>query len=341
MASCADLKASLTVRQLPASEAREYLTTATTASWRQFPAYSSVAASCSGSESCYFLVSDSSTAIAVANVRIKRLPIVQAGIAMIAQGPVMLKGEPALRDVVIQTLSDHVVGTLGLTLRINPAVEINSREHKFPVPFRPLPSSEYETFLIDLAPSIDDLRKRLNGKWRTDLRRGEKAEVVITRSSCTKDFAAFQPLLDDLSKSKGFAVPQDALFFAKVADEAESEEKIEVHLAYHQGRVIGGHVGAFTGDMAVYLIGAVNDEGRDLRASFLLQWSVIQYAKSLGMRWYDLGGANEADNPHVYRFKKRMGGIHYVGAPVLESEAAWPCGQIVRLAEQLYTRVKG
>lgn len=340
MESAAAQLANLTVRPLDEARALELLSKASQASWRQFPANSAVAAEESGAESSYLAVEDAMGPFALANVRIKRLPVVPTGLAMITQGPVMLRDGEVSRVAATQALSDHVVGEMGLTLRINPPVEMDTSPSELRG-FEPVTGSGYETFLIDLAPSLDKLRANLNGKWRTDLRRGEKGQVEISRSSNAEDFHAFQPLLTSLAQGKGFAVPQDAEFFAKVAERARGCERIEVHLARHEGRVIGGHVGAYSGNMSVYLLGAINEEGRALRASFLLQWAVIEYSKSLGMECYDLGGADEIDNPHVFRFKKRMGGVHYKGPPMMERRAAWPRGQIVRLAEQVYAKARG
>lgn len=341
MASGAALSAELTVEQVDEAEALKLLLQAKSASWRQFPAYSAVAAAEAGAQSGYLLVSDRGKRLALASIRIKRIPLLPAGLAMIAQGPVMLTEEKGLLARVHDSLAQHVSGTLGLTLQINPPVVPRGERSEPGSAFLPVPQSNYETFLIDLAPDLEMLRANLNGKWRTDLRRGEKSGVAITRSSCEEDFLAFQPLLDQLAKGKGFAVPQDARFFARVAEQAHEGERIEIHLARREGRVIGGHVGAFSGDMAVYLIGATDVEGRALRASYLLQWAVIEHARQLGMGWYDLGGVDEADNPHVFRFKKRMGGHHYLGPPKIEVRAAWPRGQIVRLAEWAYSRAKG
>ncbi|MHA7820213.1 MAG: lipid II:glycine glycyltransferase FemX [Erythrobacter sp.] len=340
MARGATLHKNLEVQPLDEASARALLEDTPWASWRQMPAYSKVAASDQGAESRYLQVVSENQRVALANVRVKRMPVLSVGVAMIAQGPVMLAEEGVDRAAVCTELARHVGGTMGLTLRINPPLQVGIDPAPLQSPFASIPGSQYETFAIDLAPDLDQLRKTLNGKWRTDLRRGERSGVTITRSSAEEDFLAFQPLLEQLAAGKGFDVPQDARFFAEVAQLAQEPERIVIHLAHHEGRVIGGHVGAFSGDTAVYLIGATNDEGRDLRASFLLQWAVIEHAKSLGLRWYDLGGADEVGNPYVFRFKKRMGGHHHIGPPMIEAAAPWPRGAIARLAETVYKRIR-
>ena len=329
----------LTVEDMDEAEALALLASARSASWRQFPAYSRAAADAVGAASRYCMVTAGDEPIALANVRVKYLPMVKFGIAMISQGPVMLAGEDRRREA-IAALREQLVEGESLTLQIDSPVHLGEGRADAPPGFETVTASQYETFLIDLSKDEEELRADLNGKWRTDLRRGERGDVTITRSSDPDDIRKLQPLLVELSDSKGFDVPQDAEFFAGIAANTSDAEHFAIHLAWHKGALIGAHVGAFSGDVAVYLIGATNAEGRNLRAAFLLQWAVIEYAQTRGQRWYDLGGADEVDNPHVFRFKKRMGGEHYVGPAMIEAQAPWPRGAIVRLAKAVYERVR-
>ena len=332
----------LTIKAIMPHEALALLAVAPDPSWRQFPAYSHVAARDAGAESRYVTVSQGGEPIALANIRIKRLPLVRAGLAMIAQGPVMLAGFEERRSEALAVLRRDIAECEKLTLRINPPVAVipGSRETA-PAGFSDIADTAYNTLLIDLSADEETLRANLDGKWRTDLRRGEKSNVTITRSNARGDFLKFQPILAELGRGKGFVPPQDAAFFADVADLAEVPEDITIHLAWAEDRVIGGHIGAFSGNMAVYLLGAASAEGRDLRAAFLLQWEAIRYAKQKGLGWYDLGGADEVENPHVFRFKKRMGSEVYTGANMIEAKAPWPRGAIVSVAERIYERVRG
>jgi lipid II:glycine glycyltransferase (peptidoglycan interpeptide bridge formation enzyme) len=82
----------------------------------------------------------------------------------------------------------------------------------------------------------------------------------------------------------------------------------------------------------VYLLGATNEDGLRLNASYFLQWSVIQYAKSQGCNRYDLGGIDPVGNPDVYRFKQRMGGEDVSSAGPYEAMPVIS-GKIVHFAE--------
>lgn len=261
---------------------------------------------------------------------------------MIAQGPVLLPDNTLALSKIIDAIATYLARRMKLTLRVNPPIDEAKawRDTKFDG-FRLIEASSYRTLIIDLRQDEEALRASLNGKWRTDLRRGERGPVQITSSRDPEDFRRFQPLLAELGEKKSFSAPQDAHFFAHVAQRATGPEDVTIHLAWCEDRLVGGHIGAYSGDLAVYVLGAANDEGRKNRAAFLLQMAAIRYAKARSMSAYDLGGIDEIANPDVYRFKNRMGGELYVGPPMLERRAGWPFGPLTALAETAHRAIKG
>ena len=180
-----------------------------------------------------------------------------------------------------------------------------------------------ETFILDLENPLAQILKNIDSKWRNDLRRAERSNIEVTRSTASTDFDRFETLFIDLLRAKGFSTRHGVDFFKRVQDDATTE-KLIVHLAWSDGEVVSGHVGSFLGDTAIYLLGATNSKGREIRASYLLQWAAIEYAKMVGNRFYDLGGIDQGSNPDVYRFKKRLNGRRVVElAPYELARAGW------------------
>src|SRR5262249_37774363 len=164
------------------------------------------------------------------------------------------------------------------------------------------------TFVLDLAQPLATIRNGFDPEWRRDLAKSEKADVKITRSVQLEDFDHFERIFLDLTKQKDFKANEDVSFFKAIQSEIPPDQKLVLHLAWRGEELIAGHLGSFVGDTAVYLLGAANSKGRDLRASYLLQWVVIEYARSVGNTYYDLGGVDKQQNPGVFRFKKRLNG---------------------------------
>ena len=80
-------------------------------------------------------------------------------------------------------------------------------------------------------------------------------------------------------------------------------------LAYADDELVAGHVSSTLGDTCIYLLGASNDRGRKLKASYILQWHTVKLARNAGAKWYDLGGIDPSANPGVYHFKSGLRGI--------------------------------
>jgi lipid II:glycine glycyltransferase (peptidoglycan interpeptide bridge formation enzyme) len=114
-----------------------------------------------------------------------------------------------------------------------------------------------------------------------------------------------------------------------------------LHLAWHDDELIAGHLGSFVGDTAVYILGAAHSKGRDLRASFLLQWSAITHGNTIGNSFYDLGGIDRQKNPDVYRFKRRLNGRLVKEIGPYELAPGVVSRRIVQLAEKARNAVKG
>lgn len=319
------------------------------ASWRQFPAYAAAAAREIGAADEYMSVFAGNEIIALANVRLRQMPVLPGGIALISHGPMSIKHgdefNPSKFERAMAALAQHYAHDRGYCLRVdsplNPEIAQQRMRAMEMAGFRPHQENRYQTFVIDLSPGIETLRKSLNGKWRTDLNRAERQNLTIEKSTAPKDFDRFAPLLENLSREKGFSPPQDTAFFRDVARTAERNENIVLHMAFADNELVAGHIGAFSGDMAVYLLGAANAKGRELRAAYLLQWAAINHAKSLHMRYYDLGGADQVENPSVFRFKKRMGGDLITNIPAHQIWPPQPRKTIIAGAEWAYGKLRG
>jgi hypothetical protein len=286
-------------------------------SYRQCSSYASAAARQVGAQSELAGLMDSEGLIGLADVRVKRIPMTPFGIAYASYAPITLRDERSYETLFgrcVEALRDEYVGRRRLVLRITPAISggllqdvqtacLRSRG------FRPSASQPArETFVLDLARPLQELRGGLDPKWRSDLVRSERADIQITRSVELADLDRFEGIFLALTRQKNFMPNQDVQFFRKVQSSAPDGLKLVLHMAWHDGELVAGHLGSYLGDTAVYLLGASTAKGRDLRAAYLLQWSAIAYGKHNGNAFYDLGGIDRANNPDVYRFKRRLNG---------------------------------
>ncbi len=258
-------------------------------------------------------ISDGTAVVGLADVRIKRIPIVRTGIAYINGGPLVREGNN--QDVqrlraCLDALSQEYVRRRGLLLRIAPPLGPESwsaaqTEIFTAAGFAPTDRvSRYRTLVLDLSRSLDDIRKGFAQKWRNGLNRSEKNGLAVRSGTGSDFFDSFCGLYDQLLNRKQFGVDLDAGFYAKVQGRLDDGDRFLVSLVEQEGRLVAGHVASLLGDTCVYLLGASNEEGMQSKASYLLQWNVIQTARESGCVWYDLGGINPEANPGVYHFKQ-------------------------------------
>jgi len=286
-------------------------------SYRQFSSYAAIAARRIGAKSELNGLFEDQTLIGLADVRVKTVPLTSLGIAYVSYAPVTMRDDSFSAEKFrrcLEALRREYVEHRGLLLRVVPALSgglfqelqvAGLKACAFRVCQQHKPR---ETFILDLTQPLAAIRSRADQHWRRNLNKAEKADVKITRSVALEDFDEFERIFLDLTKLKDFRTNQDVHFFKSVQADIPPNQKLVLHLAWHQNELIAGHLGSFVGDTAVYLLGAANSKGRDLRASYLLHWAVIQCAQDAGNTYYDLGGVDQQQNPGVYRFKQGLNG---------------------------------
>ncbi len=333
-----------TLRKVSVSEADAVASSLPDLSWRQAPSYSIAAARERGAETDFLAFEENGELVGFASLRVKRAPVGSWGIAYVSQGPAFSSnGQTDLVRFgkVLELLVDEVAHRRKLSLRVQPPLLLDFSENEIAAVFQArgfsaLDKKPYRTVVIDIAKDDLQIRSGFAGKWRRDLVRAERSGLRIESSSGLEAFDSFQPILDQLAEKKGFSSRPTVPLLREAALAAGKADHLRVHLALKDGEVIAGHIGSYTGNVAVYLLGAANQLGRDLRASYLLQWAAICYAKSRDQAWYDLGGVDEVENPDVYRFKKRMGGREVESSSGYELASSWLAQTALRLGERVY-----
>lgn len=257
--------------------------------------------------------------VGMAQLRIVRPTRFNFGMAYLRWGPLCeRRGKPLDSDVVARmasALDAEYVRKRKLFLRILPNAFVGSpRAAIFESAFcrfdsePSLSGNTYRTFLVDLSPSLDGLRKGLDKKWRNQLSRAEKNNLKVTAGSGSDEFRTFCDIYDQMRKRKGFETTVDVEEFARIQEDLAESHKMRVLICEDGGIPVAGLVASAMGDSAIYLLGATSDSGLNSKGSYLLQWTLIGWLKERGIRWYDLGGTDPARNPGVYSFKNGVSG---------------------------------
>ncbi len=169
--------------------------------------------------------------------------------------------------------------------------------------------SGMSTVMLDLTPSLEDLRAQLDRRWRHRLGGGEASEMSIHRVGT--NVGQYRWLLDaemQQRTDKKLAGLPLAFFDNYVHSRKQPAQNI-LTLRADLGRDrIAAMMFLIHGSAATYQVGWTSDKGREMHAHNLILWKGIEELKSRGIRMLDLGGVNTIRSAGIARFKMSTGG---------------------------------
>lgn len=167
-------------------------------------------------------------------------------------------------------------------------------------------------FRLDITPTEEDLVNRMASKTRYNIRLAQRKGVAVRLGESEEDLKVFYDLLKETAERDRFLI-RGYSYFLVIWRELVKKGLAQLFLAEYQGRTIAGTLAFILGDKAWYIYGASANECRNVMPNYLLQWTMIRWAKASGCKIYDFRGVSgdvSEDNPlfGLYRFKKGFGG---------------------------------
>ena len=261
-----------------------------------------------------------SEVLGIAQLRIARPRNFRLGVAYLRWGPLChrrgMETDPVVLRSMANALREEYAIRRGLFLEILPnafsgSLRAQNLESAF-ADFGRQPginTEQYRTLVLDLSPPLDEIRKRLDKKWRNQLNAAERNDLKISRGESSDDYRRFCRLYDQMWQRKQFRTTVDIAEFDKIQDRLHTGQRMQTLICEHAGEPVSGLVCSAMGTSAIYLLGATNEAGMKVKASYLQQWTMIRYLKEIGVRSYDLGGIDPIANPGVYHFKSGLSGV--------------------------------
>jgi lipid II:glycine glycyltransferase (peptidoglycan interpeptide bridge formation enzyme) len=258
--------------------------------------------------------------LGMAQLRIVRPTPLKFGIAYLRWGPLCERRgralDPEVSACMARALEAEYVGKRRLFLRVLPnafagsprAVAIQSAFSRFTRETLAADNT-YRTLILDLAPTLEELRNRLDKKWRNQLTRSEKNNLKVIAGDGDEEYQIFCQIYSQMLKRKAFETTVDVAEFGRIQKDLAEPHRMRILICEDNGVPVAGLVASTMGNSAIYLLGATSDEGLNSKGAYLLHWTLIRWLKEGGVRWYDLGGIDPEGNPGVYHFKKGFSGL--------------------------------
>lgn len=166
-------------------------------------------------------------------------------------------------------------------------------------PIIPNPS----TITLDVSSSLDDILMGLPQKGRHAIRRAERDGVTVKQVPVTeKNAKQMYALLAETAQGQ-FGI-RSYNYYREFWKTFEKAGLGQLFFAYFEGKVVAGAYAMVFGEKSTYKDGASIRKRTAYGASHLLQWNVIEWAKSRGVLVHDFCGSppsdevNNSEHPH-------------------------------------------
>jgi hypothetical protein len=265
--------------------------------------------------SSHFVLRRGGRVAAIAQLRIVDFPFLRTGAAYLNWGPLWKRrGEPAdaadLRNIARALRNEYVDGR-NYALRILPKIfdqsetdvakEVFAKEgyRRSPDPLR--------TFVVDLRPSLEEMRQRLPRTWRQTLRFAEKQDLRIWEPSEPSHLELVTAINKQMKTRKSY-IGSDSQELLSINADLPRELQLKILLCDHQGETIAALGWSNIGKVSFPLVGGTGDKALQYRASYLLWWEMIRLCQAGGFTHCDTAGVHQKRNPGGYLFKKGLAG---------------------------------
>jgi lipid II:glycine glycyltransferase (peptidoglycan interpeptide bridge formation enzyme) len=197
----------------------------------------------------------------------------------------------------------------------------------------------YRTFILNVDESQEQIRAGLHKSFRRDLKTAEKSGLRIQQGTGEEFCTVLDNLYGKLLDRKGFkGLNPDE--FIKAQSLLSNHEKMNFILASQDNEPAAILLSAPFGETSLVLLAAASETGLECGASYVVWYQGAIAANQAGMKYYDLGGIDQENNPKVYQFKSRIGGseIFYIGA--FEAASGLLAGSVWSLVERIYRGIR-
>ena len=164
--------------------------------------------------------------------------------------------------------------------------------------------------------SDDDILKNFSSSSRTNVRKSIKKGCTIRVSSSKEDLQKFFDLHYETGKRSNF-ITRPYKYYETLLD-LLGEKSFKIFLIENDGICYASNIGLQFGNKLWYLAGGTSMERKELKPSYLVQFSMFKYCTENNLKYYELGGVYYPDDRDpVYTFKRKLSTdddfIEYIG----------------------------
>jgi serine/alanine adding enzyme len=248
-------------------------------------------------------------------------------------------------------LRDELAGGRGTILRVEPQWKRADTWIMEETGARPAhPVQHRATAMVDLRGG-EAVFGRMSASARRNMRQAGRAGVAVEATTDPAAVDYLYELLDETARRQRFIARTPDYYrevfnqFSPFQSPSSGEGRVgaSIYLAHHGGLTLAASTMIRYGRRLVYLFSGSNDDGRDLKAPYLIQQHAIRDAQAAGCTTYDLWGtpinASPGDAGWGYaHFKTMLGGVPRQFGGAWDLPIRWPLAAAYHLAERMVGR---
>ncbi|MBI5151415.1 MAG: peptidoglycan bridge formation glycyltransferase FemA/FemB family protein [Candidatus Pacebacteria bacterium] len=180
------------------------------------------------------------------------------------------------------------------------------------VPGRPL-FTKY-TFVLDLKPTEEVLLEHMKPKTRYNLHLAERRGVQVVQDDSDEAIEEYLRILHETTNRQQFYA-HGPEYFRTMWQTLKPTGMIHIFRAVLEGKTLVAWIVFVHNNVLYYPYGASSNENREVMASNMMMWKVIQFGKQQGCTSFDMWGSLGPDadptNPWYgfHKFKEGYGGV--------------------------------
>jgi lipid II:glycine glycyltransferase (peptidoglycan interpeptide bridge formation enzyme) len=176
------------------------------------------------------------------------------------------------------------------------------------------------TFQLDLTPDVETLFSRLNNKTRYNVNLAAKKGVQIVENTSAEGLERHLEIQQETTNRQGFYAHSPE-YFRTMWESLGASGMMRIFEAHYDNQVLVSWIMFIFNGVLYYPYGASRSVHRDVMASNLMMWEMIQFGKQAGCTSFDMWGSlglEPSDKDPwfgFHRFKKGYGGdlVEFLG----------------------------
>ncbi len=199
-------------------------------------------------------------------------------------------------------------------IKLEPDIRIENLKFKIENSFglSPKPLFTKYNFILDLTKSEDQLLKEMHPKTRYNIKIAQKHHVKVEERTDDEAFEIYLKLYFETTKRQGYHGHNEQ-YHRKVWETLKSAHMARLLIATYKDQPLTSWMLLNFKDTLYYPYGGSSKNNPEVMASNLIAWQALKLGKKMGLKKFDMWGADFRFGFH--RFKQGYGGklTEYIG----------------------------